>query len=193
MAIFKQPFLENLSVTHKALIVLVCAATYFASFTLNDVLFSDLLFTHRVHWIYLPSGVRLLAVLVFFELGAVGILFGSLIINYLHFFDGNHLVTLVTCLLSAGVPLLARYLSVEWFKLNINLEGLTPTIILKMTVLFAVLSSVTLQLWFYWIGRTEDFITATAVMAIGKFFGTTLVLATASLVLKHIKRPLQKG
>lgn len=176
--------LKNLSITHKLLIVLLSAAVYFASFELNGILFSDLLFTHRVHWIYLPSGLRLLLVLVFFELGAAGIFLGSLAINYTYFFTGDHVFSVVTCMLSAGTPLLARYLAVEWFKLDINLSGLTPKIIFKMTVLFALLSSTLIQLWFFWNGKTENFLQATAVMAVGKWFGTVLVLALTSLLLK---------
>ena len=188
----QQGLLRNLSITQKLMIVLMSAAAYFASFELNGILFSDLLFTHRVHWIYLPSGLRLLLVLVFFELGAIGIFLGSLAINYVYFFKGDYVFTVVTCLLSAGTPLLARYLAVEWFKLDINLAGLTPKIIFKMTILFSLLSSTLIQLWFFWNGRTENFLLAVAVMAVGKWFGTVLVLALTSFLLKFVLVRLHK-
>jgi hypothetical protein len=41
--------------------------------------------------------------------------------------------------------------------------------------------------WYFWTGKTEHIITNTLVMAIGDWFGTVLVLASASVVIHTVK------
>ena len=88
-------------------------------------MFDDLLFLDRVHWIYIPAGIRFILVLLFFELGALGILLGALCLNYLYYFNGDHVFAVGTSLLAAGSALLARYMSVRWLNMDLNLKGLT--------------------------------------------------------------------
>ncbi len=172
-----------LTIHTKALIVTLCALAYFGTFQLNQILFSDFLFTHRVHWVYLPSGMRLLLVLLFFELGAAGIFLGSMAINYYFFNASDPVFVVVLSLLSAGVPLIVRSAAIKWFGLNVNLKGLTTQMILKMSIALSLLSAFTIQAWFYWNGKTVNFLEAFTVMAVGKFFGTALVLTAFSFLM----------
>ena len=73
---------DTLSLEAKALIVLLCAAFYVYAFELNQYLFEHLSFSQGVNWIFIPSGLRLLFVLVFLEAGAVGVVAGSIFVNY---------------------------------------------------------------------------------------------------------------
>ncbi len=185
---------STLMLHHKAMIVLVCAMAYVGAFQLNQILFSDLLFTHRVHWIYLPSGLRLLLVLLFFELGALGIFSASCFISYYYFSQNDPLFVGVLSLISAGVPLVVRAIAVRWFGLNVNLKGLTTQIILKMSIALSVLSAGGIQLWFFVNGKTTDVVSAFAVMAVGKFLGTVLVLWVFSFLVSGWRiRLINKG
>jgi len=176
--------LTSLPFTHKLGLVAISGALYWGSFELNRLLFDDLLFLHRVHWIYIPAGIRFILVLLLFEVGAVGIFVGALCINYLYYFNGDHLFAIGTSVLAAASPLLARYLSVRWLKMDLNMKGLTNGMLLKMSLLFAILSSCLIQWWFYWNGKTDSFLLAASVMAIGKWLGTVLVLALLRILLK---------
>jgi hypothetical protein len=186
--------LADLSTLKKTMIVVFAALIYFGSFRLNQILFSDFLFTHRVHWIYLPGGLRLLLVLLFFELGVAGIFLGALMMNYGYFYDGDHVFALGVCVLVALSAWLTRYLSLKWFDLDVNLMGLSLGVIFKMAVLLSFLSSIMLQSWFYLNGKTENFFEAVSVMALGKFTGTLIVLSLFSVALKFLRAlNLRKG
>ena len=182
----KSGVLKDLPFSYKLGLVAISGALYWGSFELNRLLFDDLLFLDRVHWIYIPGGIRFILVLLFFELGALGILLGALCLNYLYYFNGDHLFAIGTSFLAAGTPLLARYMSVRWLNMDLNLKGLSNGMLLKVSLLFAILSSCLIQGWFYWNGKTDNFWLAASVMAVGKWLGTVLVLALLKILLKLI-------
>ena len=53
-----------LSLQTEALLVLACGIAYFYAFQLNSYWFDWIEFSHGVNWIFIPSGLRLLFVLV---------------------------------------------------------------------------------------------------------------------------------
>lgn len=169
-------------------LVLVCAVVYFFAFQLNDFLFGDLQFSAGVNWIFIPSGLRLLLVLVLPWLGAVGIALSSCAINYLGASPDAHLFNIVTGVISGFTPLIARYVAIHAFRVHVDLSGLTGQNLFKASLLFALISAVTHQIWFVWQGATTDFVASTFVMAVGDWLGTVLVLALASVVIKLYRR-----
>jgi uncharacterized protein YacL len=58
--------------------------------------------------------------------------------------------------------------------------------LIKVAVFFAVLSSTLHQLFFIWLGHTENFIKSLSVMAFGDLMGTLIVLYVAKLILKTL-------
>lgn len=181
-----EPIRDLPKVVTAPLMVLGSALLYFYAFKLNFELFDWLEFSHGVNWVFLPSGLRLLLVLVLIEYGSLGIVLASIAINYFFKADGDHVFAIVTGLISGLAPLLARKIAIDFFHLSVELEGLTSKVFFKLTVLFAIISPVLHQLWFFWNGKTENFIASTLVMAVGDWFGTVLVLAVASLLVKWL-------
>jgi len=160
---------------------------YFAAFHLNGVLFEELEFSEGVNWVFLPSGLRLLLVLVLGAPGALGIVLASGLINYqLHGYQ-DHLFNIVTALISGGAPLLARTLCVDLLKMEANLEGLTAQSLLKISALFAIISALLHQVWYFWTSHSASFAASVSAMAIGDWLGTALVLATTAWTMKLIK------
>lgn len=53
--------------------------------------------------------------------------------------------------------------------------------------MFAFVSATLHQIWFYWNGRTENWLNSSLAMGVGDWLGTALVLAFASLVIKCYK------
>jgi hypothetical protein len=183
---------ENLGLEAKALIVLGCAVLYFYAFKLNFYLFESLNFSRGVNWVFIPSGLRLLFVLVFLEAGAIGVIAGSTLINYTVFQPENYQHIIVTGLISGASPLLALAVSRRIFSLNSTLSGFTTQTLFQVSVMFALFSSVLHQSWFFVVGDTDNFIISSAVMALGDWFGTVLVLAVASYTLGFFKRLLNR-
>ena len=172
-----------MSIRKIALVIAMTASAYFLLFGLNDYFFSALGYSSGVNWVFLPSGLRLVFVLLFVELGAVGIALASVAISYLFQFDGNLLTLLGAGAISGFAPWLARRVSVDSLGLDVNLRHLTAATLIKVSVLFAVLSAVLHQLWYTFRGNTESFVKSTVVMSIGDLIGTIAVLYTAKLAM----------
>jgi hypothetical protein len=178
---------------NKLAIVFVTAAAYVTLFELNTLLFSAFSFSTGVDWIYLPSGLRLAFVLVFGVWGALGIVLASIGIDLIHYFNSDILMAVMTGLISGISPLVARTICVDRVDINENLTNLTTEKLLKAAVIFAILSATLHQLWFTFQGHTENFINSTAVMALGDFTGTILVLYTAKFLLSRLPSFLENS
>ncbi|MEY4099130.1 MAG: hypothetical protein RL300_301 [Pseudomonadota bacterium] len=165
------------------LVVGVTGLAYFLLFELNNALFTSFSFSTGVNWIFLPSGLRLAFILVFGLWGAVGIALASFIINLLFYFDGSFVTSVGTGLISGFGPLLARAICVDLIKLDVDLKNLGAGTLLKVAVIFAVLSPMLHQAWFTLRGQTENFIHSTAVMVVGDLTGTLVVLYVAKFLL----------
>lgn len=167
-------------------IAVATAIAYVLLFELNNYLFSSFAFSKGVDWIFLPSGLRLAFILIFVEWGAVGIVLASFAISFGFYFNGDVVTALGAGVISGTSPLLARLICIDKLKLNVDLASLTPTTLLKVAVVFAVLSPVMHQLWFTFRGHTVDFISSTAVMAVGDLTGTLVVLYATKLLLTFL-------
>ena len=176
--------------TEKALLIALTALTYTAFYMLNGKLDTFFSTSEHVSWIYMPSGIMLLFVLVFVELGAAGIVLASLWISSQYLSSADWFVLIGGALISGLAPLIARKICFDKLLLNLNLDNLDAVTLLKVAVIFSVTSAVLHQLLFTWRGMTSDFVGQTATMTIGNFNGTLIVLYGAKLIL-HYLVPLQ--
>lgn len=182
---------EDFSLEVRALIVLGCAVVYAYTFELNFYLFEHFAFSQFINWVFIPSGLQLLFVLVFLELGALAVITGSIFIHYTNTPD-DHLFNIVTSIVSGGAPLIAQAIAKRIFGFDITLTGFNAQLLLKVSVLFALVSPILHQIWYFFVGRIENLVTDTVVMAIGDWFGTVLVLATASCAVKLVRLLVNK-
>ncbi|MFZ4479227.1 MAG: hypothetical protein ACOYNZ_04975 [Rhodoferax sp.] len=166
-----------------ATVIAATAIAYFLLFQINSFLFSRLGYSEGVDWIYLPSGLRLVFVLIFVETGAIGIAIASSAIGLMYCCNGDAVTAVGAGAISGFAPWLARQTSLNLFELDVNLNRLTSSTLIKVAVLFSVFSPVMHQVWFSWRGQTQNFIGSTAVMVIGDLAGTALVLYAAKLLL----------
>jgi hypothetical protein len=169
-------------------LVLGSAVAFFFAFKLNFMLFDSLEFSQGVNWIFLPSGLRMLLVLVLLHSGAVGIALASCLINYMTGSSEQHVFNIVTAVISGFAPLMARQICATYLHLDTNLNNLTSKSLFQLSVVFAIVSAVLHQVWYFWNKASESFISGAFVMAVGDWLGTVLVLATASLLIKVYKR-----
>jgi hypothetical protein len=168
----------------KSALAVLCAIAYFFAFKLNFVLFESLKFSEGVNWVFVPSGLRMLLVLILLYFGSIGIALASCFINYMIGDENQHLFNIVTAIISGFAPLIARKICIDFLQLQSSLSNLTSKTLFQLSVVFSLISALLHQVWFYWNGATEDFISSSLVMALGDWVGTVLVLATASLLLK---------
>ena len=178
---------HQLTLQTQALLVLICAVAYFYAFKLNLYWFDWFEFSHGVNWVYIPSGVRLLFVLIMARLGGIGVALSSVAVNYSYGDSGAHVFNIVTGVLSGASPCIAAYLAIKWLNLDTLLVNLTGRDFFKISVLFAVVNAVLHQLWYFWMDKTQNFLASSLAMVVGDWFGTVLVLATASLGIQLFK------
>lgn len=177
---------------NRLLIVVTTAIAYFMLYQVNNIFFASLNYSHRVDWVFLPSGLRLMLVLVFALEGAIGIVLASTWLTYLLYFDGNYLSLFITGALSGLAPFIARQIAIDFLKLDKDLLNLNQYGLFKLSLLFAIISPLVHQTWYFWTGRTENFLASTAVMMVGDWFGTVLVLAICGLIFPLIKPVLTR-
>lgn len=164
--------------------VAAVALAYGLAFALNEQLFSSLNFTAGVDWIFLPSGLRLLAVVVLAGEGAVGVALASVFIASFQVFPDDAVTAVGAGLLSGLAPWLARRFSLTALGVGDDLSGLGPRELLKMTATFALVSAILHQVWYVARGHSPDLLHGTVAMAVGDFLGALLVLYVARIVLR---------
>lgn len=149
---------------------------YAGLYFLNEALFPALVLSSHVSLIFLPSGVRLIGVLLFSHWGALGIVLGSALTSIIappELFGP----TLVGAWVISGLaPFLAREAGIRFLEMDRQLTRLSGTDLLKLSVLFAAFNSVIHQLWFYWQGTGGNFFIQTWEMAVGDWLGAALLL-----------------
>lgn len=166
------------------LVVAGTALAYYVFFVLNQHLFSVLTFSTGTTWVFLPSGVRLFAILLFVQWGALGVIAGGIGLAFSQpTIGGDPLTFAVATCLSGLAPLLARQICLGTNELRADLNALSPVGLLRITLIFSAISAALHQTWFAWRGLSPDVLTGFLVMFIGDVLGTLLLLYAAKIAL----------
>ena len=168
----------------KILIIAVAASLYYWSLWLNEWLWGETEFSFDVHWVFFPSGIRFILVLLALESGAIGIALGGILWNFQDHPELGLEFVVVTGCIAGFSPWLARILSVRFLQLDREFKVVSPQTLLKISILFATLSALLHQIWFYTQGLTENFPLSFGVMALSNWVGTLLVLWIFKLLIQ---------
>jgi hypothetical protein len=172
----------------KISLVLLSALAYYLIFYANKIIFESLEFSYGVNWIFIPSGIQLLLVLILIGEGALGIFLASFIIGLESYYLDSVIRTFITALIAGLAPLLSRKICFDFLGIEKELLSITKKSIIQMSVVFAFVSASLHQIWFAAIGKTEVFTHSLFVMAVGNLIGTALVLFSFSMVLLMLKK-----
>ena len=173
----------------KLLVVGVSATVYYLSLLVNEWVFGDSEFSFDVHWVFFPSGFRFVLVLLALESGALGIALGGMLWNYQVHPELGLDFALITGLVAGFSPWFARQLSVSFLGLDREFKVLSPQTLLKISLLFATLSALLHQLWFYSQGLTDNLVSSFTVMALSNWAGTLLVLMAIKFTIQKYSSP----
>jgi hypothetical protein len=173
---------------NKFLVITSTAIAYFLLYQLNFLLIGESLnYAHRVDWIFLPSGLRFAFVLIFLLEGALGIALASMFITYQQYFDGDYLNLIISGSLAGIGPYLAWQLATVFLNLDREMRNLSSIGLFKLAAFFALISAIIHQLWYFWIGKNEQFLDALLVMFLGDLVGTIVVLGLLQIALRIIR------
>lgn len=168
----------------QVVLVLIAALIYLCSYLSSYQLSSLYEFSHATSWVYLPSGVRLLLVLVLMETGAVGILLGTLAIDYYHNLSLDHAYNWITASVAGSSAYLGLKLAQHGLKLRDDLSRLNQWQLMQVCLIFSAVSPLMHQIWYSVHGDTEHFWHSVAVMALGDLGGSVIVLGALYWVLR---------
>jgi len=164
------------SLRQNLFMILVTMIMFGAALLINELLFKQFEFAEGINWIYLPAGVRLLATLLFAEAGAVGLLLISWLYCFFLLFPHEPVRAFAGGILASAAPYLVYLGARRWLDLKGSLANLAAWQVLACAVAYSLASPFLHHVWFAIYEGRVHLLNSFAVMALGDFVGTVLLL-----------------
>jgi hypothetical protein len=161
------------------MIIVIISLIFAAAYIANQELLAIFAVSDFVSLVFIPSGVRIFAVLVYKEIGAFGVFFGSLLISFAYLGQTNVELAVCAALVSSGSALLSRMLCGRWMNLEENLRGISFSQVAQICVVFSLMSATMHQALYKLFGVSPDFLLHTFYMFVGDVSGAFIVIASA--------------
>jgi len=158
------------------LLITGTVVVFVLSLWINQEVFTHSEFVRGVNWIYLPSGVRLLATLLLGGDGAMGLLVASWLVDFLYFFPGDPLRSIAGGIIATVAPYGVYRLAREHYGLQSSLTNLTPKRLLVLALAFSVANPLLTNIWLALCGDTENIAERCFAMFVGDLSGALIVL-----------------
>lgn len=127
------------------------------------------------HLIYLPAGIRLLAVAIYGWIGVLGIILGWVLCHLY----GNE-KTLLECIFLGCLSGVTAYVSLliwQWhYKINTSLEGLTSKLAISLVMISALISALVRYVYLQSIDPFTPFLSVFLIGLCGDILGSFLIL-----------------
>lgn len=168
--------------------VVFFALAYGLIYSLNNALTGFMYLLPGAHLVHIPSGFKLLFVLIGGPLAAMGIALVCLGSGLFFMFPGLLGLSLMLAAVNGLAPLVVlQWLSGSATRLP-DLSPLNAVKFLQLGALFAVVNTSLNQMVLYWNGMTENFAGGMAVMFLGDLTGCYIVM----LLIKGVGRLLHR-
>jgi hypothetical protein len=136
-----------------------------------------------VNWIYLPSGVRLLSMLLLGGAGAIGLLVASWLVDLFYFFPHDPIRALAGGIIATVAPYAVYRLALERYNLRASLTNLRPKRLLVLALAYAVANPLLHHIWFALRGDTKGIAERIFAMFVVDFTGALILLYTLKGIL----------
>ncbi|HZX28748.1 MAG TPA: hypothetical protein VFF16_16870 [Telluria sp.] len=166
---------------------LATVLVYLLTYLLNGWLFGHLEFATGIHWVYLPAGVRLLAVLLFGTAGVLGLLLASSLVCFLWLFPYDVTRALAGGIAAAAAPWLVNLCDRRVFGLRPSLSNLSPQRLLWNILAFSLAGPLLHHLWYVVHGDAASWRSLFA-MFWGDLTGTVLVIYAVKALVSLMPR-----
>jgi hypothetical protein len=168
-------------------LILLSAAVYSGMYWLTDAVSEHFKYSFSTSWVFIPAGVRMLLSLVLLAEGSLGVVLGTLWIDYGLHHSWDHVYNGITALIAGGSAYLSTLISQRLLHLQPDLSQLNAFKLLGIAAIFSLVSPLMHQIWYLWLGKTAHFLDSTAMMAIGDFLGTLIVLGGVQTLWRWFK------
>ncbi|PUE11412.1 hypothetical protein B9Z51_03695 [Limnohabitans sp. T6-5] len=174
-----------------AMLMLASAALFAVFFQFNAWIFSALEYRSGINWVFLPSGFRVILVLILGLPGAVGIMLGTWYIDRMDL--SNEFIWLALCngLVSGWTP----WLTLKWFEkrkmISLHLNDMTVQQLLNFTMVYAAANALAHHgIWLLLHRVNINGWVDVWPMFVGDMTGALLMLYAWKLLLKFVKQGL---
>lgn len=166
-------------------IILLISAGWLLITDLNNAAFGRFAHSIRAHWIFLPAGFRPIIILLFDQVGAVGLVLGGyLTVMDTTGGDQSHAVTL--SLILGITPWLAVRLGKRMMAIPNNLAGLKPRQIVSICTLCSVFNALTLNGYLWFAGKLSGGFIQIGTVFVGDLVGSAIVMFALSTILVFV-------
>ena len=153
----------------------------------NHYLTESLYLETGAHLIHLPSGIRMVIVLVAGVLGAAAISLASFPYAYWILFDGNLSLSIIISITSSLIPLTTFFVVRRIIHWQNNFADLTPRKLLIISVTYATANATIHQFIYHLFDVVERPVNAWLVMFTGDILGIVIILYLLRLAGKIMK------
>ena len=178
----------------KTALTLISAVLFVSFFKLNGWLFSFFEYSDGISWVFLPAGFRIILVLVLGLPGAVGLVLGSWFIDLAIFNNETAVLAFMNGVVGGFTPwLVMKYLQQrQW--LSPQLEALTASKLLNITLIFSAASAFAHQLVWWLLDRPSFNIWVDIwPMFLGNVLGALLMLYAFKFLLDRTRKMSRKS
>lgn len=181
----------NLFWNNRGITYLVLTLVFGTFYALNNVVTAPLLLAPGAHLVHLPSGFKLLLVLVFGMVGALSVFTVSLVAGLGFYFVGEMPLSIQLAIANAIAPFLTVKVFLDQQLVQPDLSDLRLKVLALMGLLYAVLNSAMNQLLLFWNHAIQNMVDGLMIMFTGDVLGVILVLGLLRLAMRWAKRKMQ--
>lgn len=173
-------------------IVFSVAIVWVVLFELNLTFFSFFKHSDHVDLIFLPAAIRLIAILLFKKLGVIGLFLGGVLTGLMHLPEYKFSTIVILSAISALSPYIAVQFAKYYLGINDVLSDFQPKQLLIICLIYALVNSLSHNLYIYLIVNTHHFFSNFLAMLTGDIIGCLLIIYAASFFIR-LKRLNQSG
>lgn len=164
------------------------ALTWVLFFKLNMMFFSHFESSKFINWVFIPAGIRLIAVLLFGFYGVIGLFIGAMMTS--HYVGIGFDTAIMVSLISGINPYLSITATKYCLKVDALMRGMDAKQLLTLSFFAALFNGLSHNLYFHLFmgkGSIADCIN----MFIGDLIGSLIVLFSFSLLIKWLRKSIK--
>lgn len=182
--------LKNFSYFQNLALAVIFATAYYLAFWVQVHLLGNFDFLQGVSLLFVPAGIKILAIVVGGSWGIGGVFVSSILLSRVVWGDNGFAYALLSQIVWAGVPFLTYQIIKRQLRIDDMLQSLRGGHIVLIAIVTSLASSLADRCFRYAFGQISGDIFTTSVwaMALGDMGGIVVVLSIAVLLVHQLRK-----